>query len=57
MVKKDRAVKTIAEKTPKLRSAISGVTPEEGARLIRAFIAVKDPLVRDAIVRLVENLS
>ena len=30
---------------------------EEGARLIRAFVEVKDPRVREAIVAFVENLN
>jgi hypothetical protein len=58
MVKKDNAAKTIEEKiTEGRRPAISGVTPEEGARLIRAFVAVRNPRVRNAIVRFVEDLS
>jgi len=58
MVKKDSAAKTMEEKVPEARRpAISGVTPEEGARLIRAFVAVRNPRVRNAIVRFVENLS
>jgi hypothetical protein len=32
-------------------------TAEEGVRLIRAFIAVRNPRVRQAIVNLVENLA
>jgi hypothetical protein len=58
MVKSSGAAKTIEEKTPELgRPAISGVAQEEGARLIRAFVAVRNPRVRNAIVRFVENLS
>jgi hypothetical protein len=32
-------------------------SPDEGARLIRAFVAVKDLELRNAIVKLVEDLA
>jgi hypothetical protein len=31
--------------------------PQEGARLVRAFLRITDPRVRLAIVRMVENAS
>ena len=31
--------------------------PQEGARLVRAFLQIIDPRVRLAIVRMVENVS
>lgn len=33
------------------------VEPEEGARLIRAFLKVEDPSVRDAVISFVEALQ
>lgn len=32
-------------------------TPEEGARLIRAFLQIEDEALRRAIIRFVEDLS
>jgi hypothetical protein len=32
-------------------------SPDEGARLIRAFVAVRDLELRNAIVKLVEDLA
>jgi hypothetical protein len=58
MIKKDGANNNSAEKrVADKKKALSTATPEEGARLIRAFIAVKDPRVRKAIIAFVENLS
>lgn len=58
MVKKDLQGKALAGK-----GLASGPPPgppataEEGVRLIRAFIAVRNPRLRQAIVKLVENLA
>jgi hypothetical protein len=58
MVKNDAAFRKFAEKTAAGRlPATSAAMPDEGARLIRAFVAVKSPLVRKAIVAFVENLA
>ncbi len=57
MVKKERAAKTPGEKAPARAGSVDpSPTPEEGARLIRAFVAVKDPRVREAILAFVEKL-
>lgn len=58
MIKKVFAEKNSAgtQVTDKTR-ATPPATPEEGARLIRAFVAVKNPRVRKAIIAFVENLS
>ena len=56
MVKNEAAPKKIVEKTRTERRA-AAATPDEGARLIRAFIAVKNPQLRRAIVAIVENLG
>ncbi len=58
MVKKNVAVNNSAG-TPAADRArpILAATPGEGARLIRAFVAVKNPRIRKAIVAFVENLS
>ena len=58
MVKNDAASRKSDEKAPAGRlPAISAAAPEEGARLIRAFVAVKSPKVRKAIVAFVEKLT
>ena len=58
MVEKNNAVKKAVEKTPPEPSPlISPATPEEGAELIRAFLAVKNPQVRKAIIAFVQNLG
>ncbi len=58
MVKNDVAVKNSAGTAAADRPRqIVAATPGEGARLIRAFVAVKNPRVRKAIVAFVENLS
>ena len=58
MIKPNGAAKTFAEKAaagPK--PAVSSLTPEEGARLIRAFVAVRNPRIRKAIVAFIEDLA
>ena len=58
MIKKDGAVKILTGNRVKDKAqAAASATPEEGAKLIRAFVAVKDPRVRKAIIAFVENLS
>jgi hypothetical protein len=58
MVKKGGGAKPIKFENPEARRpAIPGVAPEEGVRLVRAFVAVRDPRLRDAIMAFVENLS
>ena len=58
MIKKDIAVKSSAGNgLAHKKKSREAPTPEEGARLIRAFVAVRDPNVRKAIVAFVENLS
>jgi hypothetical protein len=58
MIKKDVAGRDSAgNRLADKKKAFSTATPEEGARLIRAFVAVKDPRIRKAIIALVENLS
>ena len=58
MIKKDVAGKDSAgNRVADKKKGVSLATPEEGARLIRAFVAVRDPRIRKAIIALVENLS
>ncbi len=58
MMKKDIGTKKIAQKTvTELDPKSDPATPDEGARLIRAFLAVKNPQLRKSIVALVENLA
>ncbi len=58
MAKKYVAVTNSAESREAVRTRpILAATPEEGARLIRAFVVVKNPRVRKAIIAFVENLS
>ena len=58
MVNKDAAAKAFDEKAPpRPQPPMSPVPPDEGARLIRAFLAVKDPRVRRAIIEFVEKLA
>ncbi len=59
MVKRD-----LLEKAVRAKAATGGGPPpvppasaEEGVRLIRAFVAVRNPRIRKAIVNLVENLA
>jgi hypothetical protein len=58
MIKKDVAGATSARTraTEKTRPNLVA-SPEEGARLIRAFVGVRNPRVRKAIIAFVENLS
>ena len=57
MSKKDFSTKKFVEKPVGERNpANPPASAEEGARLIRAFVAVKSPQLRKAIVAFVENL-
>lgn len=43
---------------PALRIGISPTSdPQEGARLVRAFLGIADPAVRSAIVQMIEKMS
>ena len=58
MDRKAIAANKFSEKSPAAgRSAIRAASPEEAAELIRAFVAVKSPQVRKAILAFVENLA
>ena len=58
MMKKDCPDKRMAESAgEERRKGIVAPAPEEAARLIRAFVAVKDPQMRRAILAFVENLA
>ena len=58
MVKENCSVKTASRKSPAEQSPqISPATPDEGAELIRAFLAVKNPEVRKAIIAFVQKLA
>jgi hypothetical protein len=58
MVKKDVPGATSAgtRATEKTRRNLVA-SPEEGARLIRAFVGLRNPRVRKALITFVENLS
>ncbi len=57
MTKKDSQVRTLTDIALPKRTESPGPTPEQGARLVRAFLGVKNSTVRDAIVSLVEQMS
>jgi hypothetical protein len=57
MAKKGTQVDALADFTQHKKSDFPTVTPEEGARLVRAFLGIKNSAVRSAIVSLVEQMS
>jgi hypothetical protein len=58
MVNNKGVAKKVVEKIPPEPSPlVSPATPDEGAELIRAFVAVKNPLVRKAIIAFVQKLA
>ena len=58
MVKKNAsAKKAVGKSLSEPRPLTWLATPDEGAELIRAFVAVKSPLVRKAIITFVKNLA
>lgn len=58
MMTKDYLEKKIFQKLPPERpSPKSPVDPAESAELIRAFVAVRSPQTRKAILTLVQNLA
>ena len=50
-------VDTLADFAEPKKSDFPRPTPEEGARLVRAFLGIKNSAVRNAIVDLVEQTS
>ena len=58
MAKNEAQTGNPAEKAPaERRKEPQTVSPDEGARLIKAFLAVKNPKIRKAIIAFVENLT
>jgi hypothetical protein len=58
MVEENGAVKKAVEKSLAEQSPqIAPATPDEGAELIRAFLAVKNPQVRKAIIAFLQKLA
>lgn len=57
MAERGTQVLTLADFTEPNRSDYPAPKPEEGARLVRAFLGIKDSAVRNAIVGLVEQMS
>ena len=60
MVDKNSAATKIVEKIPPAPGPLTSPatpTPDEGAELVRAFLAVKNPQVRKAIIAFVRNLG
>lgn len=57
MAKRATQADTLADFTEPNESDFDRPSPEEGARLVRAFLGIKNSAVRDEIVALVEKLS
>ncbi len=58
MVRKEGAAKSLEEEpAAKRQPKVSHASTDEGVQLVRAFVAVKDPRVRKAILELVKKLS
>jgi hypothetical protein len=57
MAKKGTQVDSLAVFMEPKKSNFPALTPEEGARLVRAFLGIRDSAVRSAIVSLVEQMS
>ena len=57
MANKDGQVLTRADLTEPKKANSATPTPKEGARLVRAFLGIKNSAVRDAIVSFVEQTS
>jgi hypothetical protein len=56
-ITQDRQPEPESERTITSYPEISAISPEEGLRLVKAFVNIPDSAMRDAIVKFIEEIA